>query len=347
MNNPFSLSFGTKPIELIERPLQTAEILDSFRSDPINQRTYMITGIRGSGKTVLLTEVSSILKEFEKWTVIPLSPEADMIHALAAKLSNTRKFYEVFRDAKINLPVFGFGLEKDSEPPITDDETAIERMLSAVKKNGERVLITVDEVTNNEYIRKFASVYQILIREELPVFLLMTGLYENVHDLQNEKSLTFLYRAPKIKLRSLNMSAIAAAYRNVLQVDLSTSAEMAKLTRGYAFAFQVLGYFTFQDPERDYHNVLSQYRLYLDEYVYEKLWSELSGKDREIVKTMAQYRIDTVAEIKEYCGIKSNDFSNYRQRLIRKGIVDGSVRGHLTFTLPLFEEFIGDQILFS
>ena len=32
---------------------------------------------------------------------------------------------------------------------------------------------------------------------ELPCVLVMAGLFDNISNLQNEKSLTFLYRAPK------------------------------------------------------------------------------------------------------------------------------------------------------
>ena len=106
MANPFTLSFGAFPSELIERPVQTGEILDAFLEEPASQRTYMITGVRGSGKTVLMTEITRRLREREEWTVIPLSPESDMIHALAAKLSHLRIFTEVFRDTKINLSFY-------------------------------------------------------------------------------------------------------------------------------------------------------------------------------------------------------------------------------------------------
>ena len=149
MNNPFSLSFGTRPAELIERPLQASEIIEAFLSVYANQRTYMITGVRGSGKTVLMTDIASGFKAREDWTVIALSPESDMIRSLAAKLSTIRKYTEVFRDAKINLSFIGLGLEIDGEPPVTDDETAILRMLQSIKKRDGHVLITVDEVTNN------------------------------------------------------------------------------------------------------------------------------------------------------------------------------------------------------
>lgn len=344
MSNPFSLSFGTRPAELIERPVQASEITESFLSEYVNQRTYMITGVRGSGKTVLLTELAAHFRERKDWTVIPLSPESDMIHSLAAKLSNTRQYYEVFRDAKINLALFGFGLEIDGEPPVTDDETAILRMLKSIRDKSGKVLITVDEVTNNENVRKFAAVYQILIREEMPLFLIMTGLYENIYDLQNEKSLTFLYRAPKIQLKPLNFPAMADTYENTLGVEHKTAVQMAKLTKGYAFAFQVLGYFTYKDDNRDYRKVITKYRLYLDEFVYEKLWSELSAKDRNIIICMAQTGAETVLEIRTETKMDSNEFSKYRLRLIRKGLVDGSMRGRMVFTLPLFKEFVLNQM---
>ena len=127
-----------------------------------------------------------------------------MLHAFAAKLSRVEKFSETFRNAKINLSLLGLGLEMEGVSPIADDETAVSRMLESIRKKGNRVLVTVDEVTNNENVRKFAAAFQIFIRAELPIFLLMTGLFENIDDLRNQKSLTFLYRAPRIQLEPLN-----------------------------------------------------------------------------------------------------------------------------------------------
>ena len=40
---------------------------------------------------------------------------------------------------------------------------------------------------------------------------------------------------------------------------------------------------------------------------------------------------------------KSNDFSVYRTRLIRKGVVYSPSYGELDFTLPLFDKFVLDQ----
>jgi len=44
----------------------------------------------------------------------------------------------------------------------------------------------------------------------------MTGLFENIDALQNEKNLTFLYRAPKVKLQPLDKGAVKQKYQENL-----------------------------------------------------------------------------------------------------------------------------------
>ena len=56
---------------------------------------------------------------------------------------------------------------------------------------------------------------------------------------------------------------------------------------------------------------------------------------------------ESVLEIRENLHMDSNEFSKYRLRLIRKGIVDGNTRGKLSFTLPMFKKFILDQVEYN
>ena len=139
-----------------------------------------------------------------------------------------------------NLSFFGFGLAVKGAAPITDIEIALAKMLEVLKKHGKKILIIIDEAATTKEMRTFVSAFQILIRKDLPVFLLMTGLYENINSLQREKSLTFLYRAAKIELKPLNLRTIAENYHSKLSVDEETALKMARLTKGYSFAFQVL-----------------------------------------------------------------------------------------------------------
>jgi len=345
MANPFTIVFGRKPTEMIERFPQRHEILDNFTSPNANQQLYMITGIRGSGKTVLMTSVADMLRQEKDWIVIELNPEMDLLQNLAAKLSSHTLCYEWFRKAKLNLSFLNLGLEVSGEPPIRDLETAVIRMLETLRSHGKKLLITVDEVTNTPQMKVFASSFQILVRLNLPVFLLMTGLYENINELQSQKSLTFLFRAPKIQLPALDLSAIRIRYKNVFHLVDEDALKMTEMTGGYPFAFQLLGYLAWNNGGH-YLGVLDEYKQYLYEYVYNKLWAELSGKDRKVLRGIVEAEDSSVRAIKTKLRMSDNEWNPYRQRLIRKGIVDGSQRGMLRLTLPLFDQFVLDKVMF-
>ena len=339
MQNPFTLTFGRSPMESVERPVQINEILEAFTADTVNQQMFIITGVRGSGKTVMMTQISNKLRADADWVVIELNPATDLLSSMLSKLNSNQVCTELIKSAKIDLSFFGFGVSIEGTVPITDAETAIIKILEKIKKSGRRLLVTIDEMTNSESMKVFAGAFQIFVRQELPVFLLGTGLYENIEELQNEKSLTFLYRAPKIQLRPLNNGAIINKYKTIFHISQESASQMAELTKGYPFAFQVLGYLTW-NHDGDYHAVLDEYEQYLSEFVYDKIWSELSAKDRMVAKAIADEKSGKIKDIRERLGMETNEFNPYRKRLIKKGIVSGEMRGYVYFTLPLFAEYV-------
>ena len=339
MQNPFTLTFGRSPLESVDRPVQINEIIETFTADTINQQMFIITGVRGSGKTVMMTEISHKLRADDHWIVIELNPQTDLLSAMLSKLNSDQICTSLIKSAKIDLSFFGFGVTVEGATPITDTETAIIKILEKLQKSGKRLLITIDEMTNSESMKVFAGAFQIFVRQELPVFLLGTGLYENIEELQNEKSLTFLYRAPKIQLKPLNNGAIINKYKTIFNISQEQASQMAQLTKGYPFAFQVLGYLTWNN-NGDYHAVLGEYAQYLSEFVYDKIWSELSPKDRAVARAIADVKSGKIKDIREQLGMDTNEFNPYRKRLIKKGIVSGEMRGYVYFTLPLFDEYV-------
>ena len=52
--NPFTLTFGQKPVEFISRTDQIGRIINTFDMENPSNVVYMIAGVRGSGKTVSL-----------------------------------------------------------------------------------------------------------------------------------------------------------------------------------------------------------------------------------------------------------------------------------------------------
>ena len=341
MSNPFTISFGRQPAQFISRPVETNEIIENFEQEPPSSQVYMLTGVRGSGKTVLMTDIAKELSKRENWLVVELSTERDMLTSLAAKLCSRPELFALFVEAKLNFSLLGIGIEVKNAAPISDIETALSRMLGVIRSAGKKLLVTVDEAANNPNVRVFASTFQIFMRQEYPVFLLMTGIYDNIHNLQNEKTLTFLYRAPKITLGALNLTSIRLQYAKIFGISMKEAGRMADLTMGYPFAFQVLGYLYWNSRDaKTLDEVLPEYDRYLEEYVYSKIWSELSETDKQIVAVMAATGKTKVGEIREEVAMKPEKFSVYRERLKRKGVIDTSRYGAVTFALPRFDVFV-------
>lgn len=341
-NNPFNLTFGKEPAQMISRLSQTEEIMDSFTGDNPTQQIYMITGVRGSGKTVFMTSIQKHLQNDDSWIVTELNSSGDMLTEFAAKLYNIKGMPKKYAADGINLSFWGLGINIKKEEPITDLVIAIERMMDRIVKEKKKILIAIDEVYNSPDMKYFAGTLQMLIRHDYPIFIIMTGLYENINRLQNEDNLTFLYRAPKIYLNALNTYRISEYYEMIPGMSKDEACEMARMTKGYSFAFQVFGYFTYNNSG-NIKKSLPAVKEYLYEYVYDKLWIELSEKEKKMCELIAVMGIKDVKTLRDKFNSKSNEFSIYRDRLIKKGILDGSRRGYLDFTLPFLEDYIAEH----
>ena len=342
MSNPYTLVFGQPPIELIERNAQMKRIISEFTAERPSNYLNMITGIRGCGKTVFITNIAKQLSKTEGWIVVNLNPQRDLLKSLASKLSSSQNMSNWFKEAKINLQVLGLGVEIKGEEPVYDIEEALRRMLLTIKKKNKRILITIDDAANSKEMRIFASAYQLFLREELPVFLLLTGLYKSLESLKNADGMTFLERAPRTILAPLNINAMAFNYQNALGIAQDKAMRLAGASRGYSFAFQVLGYFAWEKPH-DMPDALSEAREYLYEFAYNKIWSELSTKDREFVIAMANEPMGEVAAIRGRLGYSSNQFNPYRDRLLKAGVVESEQKGVLRFSLPWFDEYAKEK----
>lgn len=202
-------------------------------------------------------------------------------------------------------------------------------------------MITIDELDNSKEMKSFIENYSLLLREGFGPRLLMTGLYENISQLQNDKSLTFLYRCPKIYLSSLSINSISLSYQDLLIINENEALKLAKLTKGYAYAYQVLGYLLFKEDKRELtKTVLSIFDQYLKEYVYDKIYSQLSEKEVELLLLFNDNGKQKISDLLKASNIKDKSFSVYRDRLIKKGILISSIRGTIEFALPRFYEFL-------
>ena len=339
-DNPFTLTFGKQPEEYIARYESSETVVSTFEaSHPISQ-TYLIEGIRGSGKTVLMTAISKELESRGDWLVVDLNATQALLPDLAARLTDVcGKRTDILKSGfNVSFAGFGVGISGRDTPQLP--ASVIETLLGSLKKKRKKLLVTIDEVTHSKDMRNFASEFQLLVRKDLPVYLLMTGLYENIYAVQNDPALTFLLRAPKIRLKPLNIGAIASQYRRIFQTDEGRAQELASITRGYAFAFQALGmlYFEYRDTLA-MDEILEKLDAMLDDFVYQKIWEGLSARDRAVLLAIQ----DQEVKVQELCartGMTSATFSRYRDRLIKRGLVQSPRYGYLSLTLPRFYQVV-------
>ena len=339
-NNPFTLTFGKQPGEYINRYENTEMILSTFESDNPIAQAYLIEGVRGSGKTVLMTSIANILSDRDDWVVVNLNSTGDLIADFALRLHDAAKPITDIIKSGFNLSIAGFGIGVTSTNQLQDNISIVEELLSELKKKKKKVLITIDEVTPTDNMKYFASQFQIWLRQDYPLFLLMTGLYENVYAIQNDPALTFLLRTPKITMEPLSIQQITKQYKSVLNLELDDAYKMALETKGYAFAFQALGmlYFEYGD-ELQFEEILSKLDDLLDDFVYKKIWESLSDKDRIIVKSIGDAPV-SVSELSEKLNIQQTSFSRYKERLIKRGLIVVPSRGMVALSLPRFANVV-------
>ena len=339
-NNPFTLTFGKKPGEYISRYENSEEIISTFTADNPVSQVYMIEGIRGSGKTVLMTSITGELSENDDWIVIDLNSTQNLIDDFASRLVDScSKMPDIFKKG-FSVSVAGFGVGINGGNASGDSVSIIDGILSSLKKKNKRVCVTIDEVMHDDNMRHFASQFQIFLRKDYSLFLLMTGLYENIYAVQNDPALTFLLRTPKIRLEPLSLNQITKQYMSTLGIEQDKAKELASITKGYAFAFQALGMLCFEN--RDDMNmdvILSKLDDMLDDFVYRKIWDSLSEKDR-IVDLKVKDTDTKVGEICSELSMPSGDFSKYRERLIRKGVIRSNRHGYVSLALPRFEKVV-------
>lgn len=342
--NPFAINFGKLPAQYIDRDILIDSILDELLSEDVQNPCFMLTGTRGTGKTVTLTAIEKRLAEYDEWIIIRLNPTRNMLEGLVAKLYDSRDYLSKFVDTGVNLSKFGIGIGINSKPPVADIESALEIILKEVKRKKKKVLVTIDEVSNTAYMKEFASSFQILLREDMPIFLIMAGLFENIRNLEDENNLTFLYRTPKYEMEPLNLTLIADRYMRILNVDQESAMQMAIMTKGYPFAYQALGKYLFEDEKHEMNsNVLAKVDEALSHYIYSKIWSELSRKDKWYMSFIVQKKSMTTAELLELSNQKKNEFSQYRARLRDKGLINVT-RGEISFKLPRFDVFVKNNV---
>lgn len=355
MQNPFTTTFSKAPEYTYISTDKTDEILENFSYDSPSESVYKITGVRGSGKTVILAKIEENLRNEDNkekgWLVFDLNPTRDMLGQMAAMLhkEGLGKKDPQSRSVNISATVLGtgagLGYEEGKNDNFFDIGVEIEEMLQTARKKEKKILVGIDEVSKNTEMIKFTSEYGKWLRAGYPVYLVCTGLYENIQEVSNVKNLTFFRRASTVKTEPLNAVRMAEMYKNRLGTDGEEARKMAKLTKGYAYAFQELGVLYFKKKSKEkLEDMIPDLKAELFAYSYEKIWEELTEADRFLAGILTDKNEYKREEVLKLMGNRAGNYSMYRDRLIKRGLLE-SRQAYISLSLPFFADYIKEYCL--
>lgn len=355
MQNPFTTTFSKAPEYTYIHTEKTDEILENFLYEIPSESVYKITGVRGSGKTVILAKVEEELRsntgKYVNWLVFDINPTRDILGQIAAMLVKEgfgeadKTITGVNVSASILGAGGGFGYTSEKNHNFFDIGVEVEQMIQEVQRKGKKILIGIDEVSKSDEMIRFASEYGRWLRAGYPVYFVCTGLYENIQELSNVKNLTFFRRATTVKTAPLNMIRMAEMYRSKLNIESEQARTMAKLTKGYAYAFQELGVLCFKKKDiEDFEEIIAELKSELFAYSYEKIWEEMTEMDRFLAGLLTEKEEYKRDEVLKLMGDRSGSYSMYRDRLIKRGILN-SRQGYISLALPYFSEYIREYCM--
>lgn len=227
--NPFSPDFGQTPAHLVGRDDLTRSLGTGLASGPAARTfTTVLVGPRGSGKTVVLTEMEQRAAA-SGWIVISLDASTSGILDRARQaVTNSWTAYEGAEaaDPDQNRPgrwsgitLGPVGIQRSvlaDVRPEWDARHLLTKLAEHAQGSDTSVLMTIDELHSgdrNEVRRLSADLQHITKRANLPLAVMSAGLSEMKHTLLMDKKMTFFRRCARFDMPSLSASDIIAGLR--------------------------------------------------------------------------------------------------------------------------------------
>jgi len=357
--NPFNPQFGKRPHTFIGRGELINHLIGSYDNFNAPERTTIVRGLRGSGKTSLLSDISFRLEDNSDWIVINLACDenllANTLEMISLKIEQKASKLPSINKLSINTPLIGVEIEKTKTEYKSFYPTFLQ-ILAKLRKLDLKLLIVIDEVNNSKTMKEFASTYQLVIREEYEVALLMAGLPQHVDSILNDKVLTFLWRSNHIHLSLIEPYFMKLAYEEefgkrdvIIEEDALDCAYLS--AAGYPYLYQLIGYHLWEQEITNNRITLKEVeratelsKASLFQNVYSIIFRDLSSVEQQFVLAMNTFEMPVeTKKIRESLKKDSAYVNAYRERLIRTGIIEGAGYGAFKFSLPFFREYLIEQ----
>jgi hypothetical protein len=382
IENPFSPGAGTPPHELVGRApiLEQARILLGRVRQKRPEKSMLLTGLRGVGKTVLLNEIKRLaervkyrtvsIEACESKTLGPLlAPylrnllfDLDRVAGTSNKVKQGLAVLRSFVSAlKMTVGDVTIGLDIDAQKGLADSgdlEIDLPNLFVAIGEAAEdrkcAVAILIDEIqylSEKELGALIMSMHKIQ-QLQLPIVLLAAGLPILPGMAGESKSYAErLFSFPEVGVLSEEdaMRALREpAYAQGVVFEIPALKEIFNVTKGYPCFLQVWGYETWNLATESpitltmVQNATENAIKRLDDNFFRVRFDRLTRSEKNFLRTMAQLGpgAHRTSDIAEILGIRIASLGPVRAKLIRKGMVYSPSHGDMMFTVPLFDEFM-------
>ena len=351
--NPFKPTAGKNPPMLIGRDGVINDFVEAIDNGPwAPGRLARVSGMRGTGKTVLLNELGRIAAD-RGWKVIDETASPGFCARILESLTPQARV----RSFKAEPSVLGFSLGGvEVERASLSLREAMAKTLESCKGG---LLITLDEVQDAslEETRALAVAVQHIIRADADVAFVFAGLPAMVDEIINGESLAFLRRAEPVELGLVDVGEVTRSFEETveasgLRLEDGSARAMAEATCGHPFMIQLAGYHSWQSAyrrdgaggligEADVAVGIHEARRRFDSIVLEPIVRHLPGEARAYVDAMAQAGgAVRTASVAERMGRPLSSTSAVRAKLVSTGVIEPFGRGLVRFTTPFMAEYL-------
>ncbi len=382
LRNPFAPGAGSPPPELAGREqilVMASTTLGRIKAGR-HERSQLLIGLRGVGKTVLLNKIREHAEESGYRTVSiearedkPLAalllPPLRQLFITLDRMANVsekakrglRVLKSFFDGIKLKYQDIEIGIDIDAEPGSADSgdleadlPALFVAMGEAAVDRGTAIALIIDELqylNEDEFSALIMAMHQ-MSQRQLPVVLIGAGLPQLVALAGRSKSYAErLFQFPEIGPLQPK-DAVVALQQPVLeqQVLFTDEAldEIIRQTQGYPYFLQEWGYQAWNLAAKspidiDVAKQATQESIRrLDANFFRVRFDRLTPREKNYLRALADLGDGSQrsGEIAKQLGVKVQSVGPVRDGLIKKGMIYSPAHGDTAFTVPLFGEFM-------
>lgn len=380
--NPYTPGAGARPPLLAGRESELEDFVVAFERLSSRQfaRSFVLDGLRGVGKTVLLNEADVIARE-HGWVssgVVECNEDDDLpllmaklCHRALRRMSGTKKLAKGVERGLGVLRAFTFSLDQggswrfnidvaavkgvaDSGDPEMDIVELLAEVGKVASEHGSGAAFFLDELQflGPRGMALLAAAMHGISQQNAPVLLIAAGLPQLPLLLKDAKPYTerlFDYRTIGGLPRPKAAAALAVPAQRLNASFESDALEMIlDRTSGYPHFLQQWGETVWREAEgpnitlRDVQIAEDLVNDELDRRFFRDRYEKATEAEKLYLAAMADLGDGrhTSAEVAEHMGMSPKRLSVRRGALIEKGLIYNPVASQLDFTVPQFAAYL-------